>query len=124
MPSKKQPITQFLNVDLDVCVRSGLENLIEAMSPHVVILHQTKETASLELSEETPNLDEAIIRFAQLIAALPPQAKNIWNQCERRSMNIGIQAGLEPRSAAFLLSSKAVSALTDIRSEIVFTVYA
>lgn len=117
-------LTRFLNVDLEIEPASDFDILLNEISTKIVVLHNTGALVSLELVEEVPTADDAIVRFAGLIAALSADAREIWRNCKRRSMNIGIQAGAEPHSAAFRLSAEAVAATAGVDCEIVVTVYA
>jgi hypothetical protein len=48
VPSKRST-TEFLNVDLDIRVRSTLDELLKAMARRVLVLHKTEREASVEL---------------------------------------------------------------------------
>jgi len=124
MSSENKSATEFLNVDLDICAEDGLEPLLNAMAPSVVVLNRTAATASIELNEPHLSLEETVARLAELVNSLPPEARTIWGRCELRSLNIGIQAGAEPHSAEFAISTKTVSAIADAGFEVVVTVYA
>jgi hypothetical protein len=124
MPPKEESVTQFLNVDLDIRVRAGLEELLRSMAPSVIVLHQAEQSASVELNEDSLSLDETIVKLVELIKSLPSQARNIWDQCEARELNIGIQAGNEPYAATFAISSKAVLMLAEAKFEVIITTYA
>jgi len=124
MSSKDKSVTTFLNVDLDIRVQAGLETLLDAMGSSVIVLNQTEKTTSVELNEDSLSLEATTARLVELVSSLPPEAKTIWGQCELRSLNIGIQAGVEPHSSAFAISKETVSAIADAGLEVVFTVYA
>jgi hypothetical protein len=124
MSSKDKSVTEFLNVDLDIRVQGGLQAILDAMASSVIVLNQSAQTASVELNENYSSLEETTARLVELVNSLPPEAKTIWGQCELRSLNVGIQAGVEPHSSAFAISQETVSALADAGLEVVFTVYA
>jgi hypothetical protein len=124
MSPKEESITHFLNVDLDIRARAGLEELLRSMAPSVIVMYQAEQSASVELNEDSLSLDQTIVKFVELIKSLPSQARNIWDQCEARELNIGIQAGNEPYAATFAISSKAVSMLAEAKFEVVITTYA
>jgi hypothetical protein len=124
MPPKEESVTQFLNVDLDIRARAGLEELLRSMAPSVIVMYQAEQSASVELNESYLSLDETIVKFAELIKSLPSQARNIWDQCEERAINIGIQAGNEPHAATFAISSKTVLMLAEAKFEVIITTYA
>jgi hypothetical protein len=123
VPANKST-TEFLNVDLDIRARSRLHDLLMPIARRILVLHQTEREASIELSANATSLEPTILRFVRLIKSLPPEARNIWDRCQYRRMNIGIQAGTEPYAAEFALSHKALTALASIHAEIVVTVYA
>ncbi|KRR25055.1 hypothetical protein CQ14_25605 [Bradyrhizobium lablabi] len=124
MSSNDKSVTQFLNVDLDIRVQGGLETLLDAMGSSVVVLNQAAQTASVELNAYDLSLEEAAARLAELVNSLSPEARTIWGQCELRSLNIGILAGVEPHSSEFAISKETVSAIADAGLEVVVTVYA
>jgi hypothetical protein len=124
MASKDRSVTEFLNVDLDIRVQAGLETLLDAMASYVIVLNQTAQTVSVELNESCSSLEETTAKLIELVNSLSPEAKTIWGQCELRSLNIGIQAGVEPYSSAFAISKETVLAIADAGFEVVVTVYA
>ena len=124
MTTEKPIGTKFLNVDLDIRTQSGLDELINAFNSSAFVLSKTEHQASFELSEIYPaSIDEAVLHFSVLIKAFPLHIRTLWEQCEVRQMNIGIQGGVEPYAAYFALSENAVLLLASIHAEIVFTVY-
>jgi hypothetical protein len=124
MSTEKQNETRFLNVDLDIQCMSGLENLLNFLNSHVYVLFNDEKNASVELNIEYRSLDETLQGFVELIKSLPQQSANIWNHCEKRVFNIGIQGGIKPHEAFFFLSHKTLSVLTSIQAEVQITVYA
>src|SRR5262245_40126796 len=106
MSSNDKSVTQFLNVDLDIRVQGGLETVLDAIGSSVIVLNQTAQTASVELNAYDLSLEETAARLAELVNSLPPEVKTIWGQCELRSLNVGIQAGIEPYSSEFAISKE------------------
>jgi hypothetical protein len=123
MPSKEESATHFLNVDLDIRARAGLEELLRSMAPSVSVMNQSEHFASVELNESL-SLEETVVRFIELIESFSPAMRDIWNRCEWRSLNIGIQAGSKPHSSDFALSERIVSLIAAVKLEVAFTVYA
>jgi hypothetical protein len=124
MASSSQCPTKFLNVDLDLC-GSGLEELLGYLGCSVLVMHQTAQDLALELSDSNnDSLDVTLAKWVELIQSLPEQGRAIWDRCDRRSMNIGIQSSGEPHAAVFAVSSTTVSRLAGIQAEIALTVYA
>ena len=96
-------VTEFLNVDLDICGASGLDEFLASIDSSVVVLHRSAHAASVELNENFASLAEAARGFADLIEGLPPEARAIWAGFETRNLNIGVQAGGSPHAASFEL---------------------
>jgi hypothetical protein len=124
MPSSTRSETTFLNVDLDVRAKHGLEELLDSIKGSVIVLHRTTEEASVELNRNCSTPEEAIQHFVALIGSLAPEARRIWDQSEVRKMNVGIQAGNEPHAVSFAVSGQNVLKLAGIGGELVITVYA
>jgi hypothetical protein len=112
-------------VDLDLRAKSGLRTLQKALEPSVVVLsYQPRRFLSVELADIQPkDIDEAVRSFSQLIARFEPSARAIWDRCESRTLNVGIQAAATPHPAEFKLSQDAVVMLSHMRAEICITVY-
>lgn len=53
---------QFLNVDLDLRDEAGVTDLVRALEPQMVVLHQDETIASLELYAPAHSLDEVLNR--------------------------------------------------------------
>jgi hypothetical protein len=123
MPESKSPTT-FLNVDLEIRAQSALEELLRYLEPAAFVLHQTTQEAVIELNAEYNSLEDCLVKWIALVQSVPEQARTIWDRCEFRRMNIGIQAGYEPHDTSFNISSRTVALLADLQTEIAFTVYA
>jgi hypothetical protein len=125
MPSAGTSVTAFLNVDLDLRAKRGLGKLVQCLELSAYVLRQTSTEASLELNGRGGlTLEKTILGLVKLVQSLPPHAITIWNQCNCRTFNVGIQAGREPHFSEFSISKKAVSLLAKIGAEIGLTVYA
>ena len=120
--------TRYLNVDLDIYARFDLQPLVQALGNMVVVLHvgRVKRTyrAHLEIVRFTKTADAAIRAFCSLIAALPPDSRELWDKATHRDFNVGVDAGFTPRAAEFVLGADTVKAAAESGARIVFTVYA
>ena len=124
MPSEEESVTTFLNVDLDLQAQYGIEELLGYLGSSVIVLNQTEQFASIESTRSHSSPEETIRNLIELIHALPPEGRDIWNQCDYRRFNIGIEGGNEPHAAVFAISSEVVSLLAGIQAEITLTIYA
>jgi hypothetical protein len=116
--------TQFLNVDLDLRLKDGLDALLTFLEPAAFILHRTELEAYLELSDCSRPLEDTLHNWIACIEALPPEARELWERCEMRRLNIGIQAGHSPHQVLFTIPEATIASIARARFEIGFTVYA
>ncbi|MGB6564857.1 MAG: hypothetical protein WBE69_19815 [Candidatus Binataceae bacterium] len=116
-------VTEFLNVDLDLSTEGDIEELLRYLGPSMLVMNQTANKLSIELRESHSTVDQTITNLAELISQLPAEGKEMWNRCDLRAFNVGIQAGDEPHQQYFTISSRAVAMLASIGSEVTFTVY-
>ncbi|SRR6266852_196294 len=116
---------QFLNVDLDLHDRSGVDSLVAAFEPKLVVLHKEETFVSLELATgTTPPLDEVLNGIADVVEALPRQARTLWDRCQRRTMNLGFEAGDTHSSRGFLIPAPTLTRLVSVGAELEVTIYA
>ena len=117
---------EFLNVDLDL-FGGELAEVIAALEPGAFVLHEERDAspamATLELDGDPQSLEDAVAGFADLVEKMPASAPASWDGCERRVMNVGIQAGDDPHQATFALSKDALARLVNMHAELLFTVY-
>jgi hypothetical protein len=115
--------TEFLNVDLDLRAQEGLDDLAEAFGASVIVMQRAAHLLSLEMNQPFSSVEETLLGWVSLVEKLPPRARELWDQCELRSFNIGILAGKSPHQAGFRISQRVVSLVSEIGSEIAITVY-
>lgn len=128
MPRYIYETTTFLNVDLDLYSRSNLQPLVTAMGHSVIVLHAGRDgrrwCAHLELARVARTADSAIRSFSSLIRRLPSAAGKLWGSATVRDFNIGVQAGMQPRSYEIALARETVETASALKARIVVTVYA
>lgn len=118
--------TTFLNVDLQIRVKSGMKKLLEGFGSSVEIMNNNPEDeyACIEIAHIQPrSIDEAIMLYFKIIKKLPRSARTIWESAESRCMSIGIQGGKAPHQSVFELSEKTISTLSSMRTTASITVY-
>jgi hypothetical protein len=120
--------TRFLNVDLDIFSKRDLQPLLSAFGEKVCVLYsgcvRRTHRAHLELAKITKTADATIRDLCSLILALPKAERHLWSGAKQRDFNIGIQAGMSPRSCEFVLSQETLKTAHKLGARIVFTVYA
>jgi hypothetical protein len=78
----------------------------------------------MELTEPYGSVEDTVSSFVNLIQSMSYREKLLWNKCDERTINIGIQAGTNPHEKCFSLSSGLLSSLARFKCDAVFTVYA
>jgi hypothetical protein len=122
--SQNESATGFLNVDLDIRLRRGLNELLKHLERKMFVLHQEGQWARLELNGKgEPTLDKTLSKIAATIQALPPEAQQLWGKCSLRRLDIGIQTPTQPRPSQFTISQKVAAQLLSIQAEIGLTIY-
>jgi len=119
--------TTFLNVDVDVLSATPLEPLAEALGRTVAVHYVGREGRhyGAHFSLYNPGTpDRAVRTLTALIENFPKPARGCWNRARQRVFNIGVQAGVEPRSHETLISVAAVEAISRIGGSLTFTIYA
>jgi hypothetical protein len=120
-------ITHFLNVDLELVSDGTIDPLLDHWSAEVAVLRNSVEegsrTAWLELNGQYDSPERVIVDFLKLIDALPLELEHIWHACSDRCFNVGIQAGAEPHSPAFSISSGTLGRIATVRARLELTVY-
>ena len=119
--------TQFLNVDLELVATFDLSPLLEHLNSATFTLCDSvddgRRTVWMELDPDPKDADDAILRYAMLIESLPGDLRRLWDECEDRCLNVGIQSGVSPHASAFRISTGAIAKLVAIAARVEITVY-
>lgn len=120
--AKYQNITHFLNVDLDLDITEGMDELLDALKPAIVISRfGTRAALELDLQPESP--ESAIRGFVALVEKLSPHIRTIWDEAKNKTFSIGIQICAKPHSTEFVLSNDVLSLIHSISTNVAFTAY-
>ena len=118
---------EFLNVDLDLKSAADPGLLLEVWGNRVVPLHidriGRRHWLRLSLSGQPTSPGQAILRFCDLVRALPGDARALWQKAASREFDIGVQAGFESRAAEWVLEPKVLKAVAEVRGRLRVTVY-
>jgi hypothetical protein len=117
--------THYLNINLDLRSRFGLQDIVSAMLPHVAVLNFEKaDFVSLEpLADGPRTLDRDIDFFTNIIQLFNPDVREIWDSCESRCFSVGIKLGSASHQQQFVLSENSIASLSALRAELSFVVY-
>src|SRR4030095_2354213 len=120
-------VTRFLNVDLELVATFDLAPLLEHFNPTTFTLRDSEDagrrTVLMELYADPKDTDDAILRYAMLVESLPSDIRRLWDECEDRCLNVGIQSGLAPHASAFRISTAAIAKLVAIAARLEITGY-
>ena len=125
MPRRKpaEP-TRFLNVDLDLRSSQDLTPLLDTLQPHAHTIHDEPGLTSLELNEHAADVESTLLVFVAAIEALPAPARALWDRCEERAFDVGIEGGLTPHSTTFPVTASTLEKLARLGATLRFTIYA
>jgi hypothetical protein len=120
-------VTRFLNVDLELVATFDLAPLLQSLNAETFTLRDSvaegRRTVWMELHPDPKDTDEAILRYSMLVESLPSDIRRLWDACEDRRLNVGIQSGLAPHITAFPISTAAIAKLVAIAAHLEITVY-
>jgi hypothetical protein len=95
----KGKVTTCLNVDVEVRSTASLKELSDHLSKSVFMLSSEDLFIAFEAHLDPPyTLDDLIRALAKIVEALPPQLRDVWDCCDSRRFDIGIEAGDQPPS--------------------------
>ena len=117
----------FINVDLDLKSTASLSPLLEAWSDRVSALHTPEKDGGkhwlrLGLHSQPSDPQRGILEFCRLVRRLRGAARAAWQKASSREFDIGIQAGMDRRSAEWLLSRKVIDAIHGVGGHIRVTI--
>ena len=116
----------FLNVDLDLHGGAvDIEQVIRAVAPSVVVMRHEGGDASLELAEQFSSAESTLQAIAELVQALPCDARRAWDRLEYRRADIGIQVGSkrDARQLTGAVSLRVLGMMVGSGLELAYTVY-
>jgi len=121
---------QYLNTDLEIKSKEDLMPIITALGKNVFVLHhglmEGMHDAAFELSSDPVSHDpiQVISRYCDLVENLPIVARQIWDNCAVRVIDIGIESGLSPRYYRFEVHDVIMKRVAALRASLAVTIYA
>jgi hypothetical protein len=114
----------FLNVDLDLHGSAAdIEQIISVMARSVVVMQHEGGDASLELAEQFSSAESTLQAIAELIEALPCDARSAWDRLEYRRADIGLRVGSDAGQLTGAISLKVLGMMVGCGLELAYTVY-
>jgi hypothetical protein len=117
--------TEFLIVDLDLySTASALALLTKALRRRMFRLNpEPAGHATFELLADAKSPEATVRNILNAVEQLTPRARQAWNACARRDLDIGIRAGGEPHSISYELSEQTLKRVARARLRLVLTLY-
>ena len=124
----KPIVAHFISVDLDLKSTASLSPLLEAWSDRVSALYTPEKDGGkhwlrLGLHSQPSDPERGILEFCRLVRRLRGAARAAWQKASSREFDIGVQAGMERRSAEWVLSRKVIDAIHGVGGHIRVTIY-
>ena len=124
----KPIVAHFISVDLDLKSTASLSPLPEAWSDRVSALYTPEKDGGkhwlrLGLHSQPSDPERGILEFCRLVRRLRGAARAAWQKASSREFDIGVQAGMERRSAEWVLSRKVIDAIHGVGGHIRVTIY-
>ena len=118
---------QYLNTDLDIESKSDLSRIVEEFGEDVIVLHcgerRGYQHASFEISTCSKDADETINQFCLLVEELSKEAREIWDGCCSRVLDVGYESGTSPHNYRSGIRASTIQRLAAIGASIAITIY-
>lgn len=118
--------THFIAVDIDVESQSDPSPLATGLGAGAFLINSDSRDdvhrGTFELDGSPSDAEEAIRRFISLLERLPADALGVWRGAQRRTFNVGVQAGAS-HSYELAFSSDLLRVAAEWGAKLVITVY-
>lgn len=118
---------RYLNVDLEIESKSDLSKIVEEFGDDVSVLYcgerRGYQHASFEVPANPAGADETINDFCLLVEQLTKEAREVWEGCCSRVMDVGYESGTSPHSFRSEIRASTVQRVAAIGASIVITIY-
>jgi hypothetical protein len=118
--------THFLNVDLELVTRGDVDALLAHWGSLVMLRDSVEDGARtiwIELEADYRAVEPTLDAFLSLVESLPDSLQRMWDDCDVRCFNIGIQSGTSPHAEVFSIASSILRRIAAVDADVVFTVY-
>ena len=118
---------RYLNTDLEIESKNDLSTIVQEFGEDVSVLYcgevRGYQHASFEVSGNSASADETINCFCSLVEALPKEAREIWDGCCSRVLDVGYQSGTSPQNFRSEIRASTIQRVAAIGASIVITIY-
>ena len=117
---------RYLNVDLEIESKNDLSKIVEEFGEDVIVLYCGETRGYQHASFEAPNTadaDDIINHFCLLVEELTKEAREVWDGCCSRVMDVGFESGTSPQNFRSEIRASTVQRVAAIGASIVITIY-
>lgn len=118
---------RYLNTDLEIESKNDLSKIVQEFGEDVIVLHcgeaRGYQLASFEIPGTTASADETINYFCALVEELTKEAREVWEGCCSRVMDVGYESGTSPHNLRSEIRASTIQRVAAIGASIVITIY-
>ena len=118
---------RYLNTDLVIESKTDLSVIVHEFGEDVIVLYHGEmrgyQHASFESSEAGAGADEIINFFCMLVENLPEGAREVWDGCCSRVLDVGFESGESPSNFRSEIRASTIQRVAAIGASIVVTIY-
>ena len=118
---------RYLNTDLEIESKNDLSKIVQEFGEDVSVLHHGEmrgyQHASFEIAGTTAGADETINYFCTLVEGLRNEAREIWDGCCSRVLDVGYESGISGPTFRSEIRASTVQRVAAIDASIVVTIY-
>ena len=120
---------RYLNTDLVIESKSDLSKIVQEFGDDVIVLYHGDmrgyQHASFEIESggTSAGADEIINSFCALVEQLPKGAREIWDGCCSRVLDVGYESGMSPLNFRSEIRAPTIQRVAAIGASIVITIY-
>lgn len=118
---------RYLNTDLEIESKNDLSQIVQEFGDDIVVLHcgevRGYQLASFEIPANTAGADETINHFCALVEGLTREAREVWEGCCSRVIDVGYESGTSPGNFRSEIRASTIQRVAAIGASIVITIY-
>lgn len=118
---------RYLNTDLEIESKNDLSKIVQEFGEDVVVLYcgemRGYRHASFEIPGNTAGADETLNQFCTLVEGLSKEAREIWEGCSSRVIDVGYESGTSPQNFRSEIRASTIQRVAAIGASIAITIY-
>lgn len=120
---------RYLNTDLEIESEADLSKIVEEFGEDVLVLHHGEirgyQHASFEIAGSTrsTSADDIMNSFCALVEAFSEEAREIWDGCCSRVLDIGYESGTSRQNFHSEIRADTIERVARIGASVLITIY-